>query len=188
MNKNLILVKHSLPEISEDRPAREWHLSEAGRLRAEILAKRLIYFRPEILISSVEPKAIETAQIIATNLKLELAMVEGLHEHDRSDVSYLSRDEFEKTVHAFFLNPDRLILGSETANGAHRRFTQAVNSILRSHPNRSIVIVSHGTVISLFVSRLTGISDFSLWNDLGLPGFVVLEMKSNSLVAQENIL
>ena len=39
--RHLILVKHSLPEIMEDVPAREWILSAEGRARCKRLADRL---------------------------------------------------------------------------------------------------------------------------------------------------
>ena len=72
------------------------------------------------------------------------------------------------------------------ADGAHARFDRAVRSILDRHPNEAVVIVSHGTVISLFVSRLTGISGLLLWNELGMPSFMVIDVESNTLVTREN--
>jgi len=48
-------------------------------------------------------------------------------------------------------------------------------------------VVSHGTVISLFVSRLTGQPGFGIWSGLGLPCFIVLDMQSKDLIAVENI-
>lgn len=188
MNKFLILVKHSLPKIVEDQPAHRWHLSGDGAERASRLADRLSTFRPEVLVSSAEPKARETAQIIAEFHRLSVDVIDNLHEHDRSETGFLSKDEFQNAVHEFFLKPDELVFGKETANEACARFSKAVHSILETYRNKTVLIVSHGTVISLFVSRLTGISDYSLWKDLGLPGFVVLDITSNKLIAQENIL
>ena len=188
MNKYLILIKHSLPEIVEQIPAREWHLSEEGCARAERLAARLMHYQPEILFSSVEPKALETAEIIAKRFGLAVQVVEGLHEHDRSAAPFLSKDQFQKTVHEFFLNPDTLVFGNETANAAHSRFAKALDSLWQTHKAKTIVLISHGTVISLFVSHLTGVSAFSVWNELGLPSFIVLDMSSRTILAQENIL
>jgi broad specificity phosphatase PhoE len=82
MKKYLILVKHSLPEIAENRPASEWRLSNDGQARARRLAERLSEFQPEIIVSSVESKAKGTAEIVANHLKLEYLVVQGLHEHD----------------------------------------------------------------------------------------------------------
>ena len=66
--KNLILVKHSLPEIIPTIPAKEWVLSKPGQVRCEVLAERLESYSPDIVTSSVEPKAVETAQIIARQI------------------------------------------------------------------------------------------------------------------------
>lgn len=188
MNGRLILVKHSLPEIKEDLPAREWRLSEEGRLRARRLAEKLSSYPIDFLFSSNEQKARETAQMIAEKCGLELQVVNELHEHERTQVPYLSKLEFEAAVQAFFKNPDTLVFGSETANQTHARFSRAVYSVLAGKDDRSIAIVSHGTVISLFVSRLTGRSDYQLWTALGLPGYIVLDMQLKRLIAIESIL
>jgi broad specificity phosphatase PhoE len=188
MKNSLILVKHSLPDIVENIPARQWHLSEEGKLRAERLAHRLTLFKPDVLISSPEPKAGETAEITGRELGLEVRTIQKLHEHDRSNSAYLSRQEFQNAVREFFLRPDQLVFGNETANQALGRFSKTVHGILESNKNQTIAVVTHGTVISLFVSRLTGVSAFSLWKELGLPSFVVLDMKAKSILAKENIL
>lgn len=186
--KPLILVKHSLPEIMANLPAREWTLSAQGKTWAGLLAERLQMYHPEIIISSVETKAQQTAEIIAGALGQPLKIVEGLHEHDRREEPFLSRQAFEANVQEFFAQPDIFVFGSETADQAYCRFENAVNSVLEQDHDKTIVIVAHGTVISLFVSRLTGIHAFSLWKELGLPGYVVVDLPSKSLIAKENIL
>jgi broad specificity phosphatase PhoE len=187
MNKYLILVKHSVPEIVENLHAREWKLSELGRERAMRLAELLKQYQPEVIISSQEPKAKETAEIIAGIHQIELRVAEDLHEHDRTNVPYLAHDEFQASIHEFFQKPGELVFGGETADQAHARFYGSVHSILNEHTNKTAVIVTHGTVISLFVSRLTGRSDFEIWNMLGLPSFIALELHSNTLIVRNNI-
>jgi broad specificity phosphatase PhoE len=186
MNRQLILVRHSLPEIREDRPAREWHLSEEGRRRAERLADRLIQYHPEIVVTSPEPKARETAVFLSRRLQLSMLENADLHEHERTSLPYLTRSKFESAVREFFADPDRLVFGSETANQAYDRFSRAVAFAFSQADNSKIVIVAHGTVISLFVSRLTGQPGFKIWSGLGLPCFIILDMQSKDLVALEN--
>ncbi len=188
MKKYLILVKHSLPQIVENLPAHEWRLSADGQARAQRLAERLSRFQPEIIVSSVELKAMETAGIVANSFGLAYQCLQDIHEHKRNATPFLSKDEFESAVHEFFQKPDALVFGSETANQSHKRFCDAVNNILNSHRDKTIVIIAHGTVISLFVARLIGISGWLLWNELGLPSFVVIDMKSKVLVEKENII
>lgn len=187
MTKYLILVKHSVPEIDRDRPANTWTLSDEGRLRAHRLVEELKSFGTELIFSSEQPKAKETAEIIAGGLKLETQIIPGLHEHDRSNVPYLSQEAFQNSIRDFFREPDQLVFGNETANQAYARFYQALHSILNENRNKSIVVVTHGTVIALFVSRLTGSPDFELWNKLGLPSFIAMDLHSSTLIVKSTI-
>ena len=185
--KLLILVKHSLPEIAEDRPAREWILSEAGRERARKLVASLLPYQTEIILSSVEPKARETASILAEGLGLTVQAVNGLQEHDRSTSPYYEKGEFETMVQEFFEKPDLLVFGKETARQSLARFRETVEIAMEAQKDKIITIVSHGTVISLFVSWLTGCDGLALWQSLGLPSFVVLDMHSRKLLRTENL-
>lgn len=187
MTAYLIMVKHSMPEVESDRPANTWRLSHEGRSRARRLGEQLKEFRPEVLVSSDEPKAKETAEIVSGLLRLELEVVADLHEHERTNEPYLSAEKFQASVHEFFQKPEELVLGNETANQAHARFYRAVHSVLNHHRNKTVVIVTHGTVISLFVSRLTGVEDFPLWTQLGLPSFVAMDLHSNTVIVRSNI-
>jgi broad specificity phosphatase PhoE len=187
MNTYLILVKHSVPDIVENVPASEWELSGLGRERAERLAELLKQYKPEAIICSKETKAKETAEIIAGIHQIELHIAEDLHEHDRSNVPYLAHDEFQASIHEFFQKPSQLVFGKETADQAHERFYRSVHSILSEHRNKTVVVVTHGTVISLFVSRLTGRSDFEIWKLLGLPSFIAMDLHSNTLIVRSNI-
>jgi broad specificity phosphatase PhoE len=176
-----------MPEIDEARPANTWTLSSEGKLRAHRLAEQLEKYAPQVIVSSSEPKAKETAEILASRLQLDVQTVPDLHEHDRSNVSFLPHDTFQIYVRDFFQNPDELVFGSETANQAYVRFYRAVHAILNEHLNKTVVIVTHGTVISLFVSRLTGSSDLELWTTLGLPSFVAIDLQSSNLIVKSSV-
>jgi len=183
----LILVKHSTPIILESVPARKWTLSEEGRERAHELSGKLLGYQPEIVVSSVEPKARETAEVLAENLELEFRLFEGLHEHDRSHTAYRSQAEFQNLVREFFEQPEMSVFGNETANQALVRFRQSVSVVLNLYRDKNIVIVAHGTVISLYVAWLTGCDGYDLWKALGLPSFVVLDIQSRILIETVNL-
>jgi len=177
----LILVKHSLPAIDPDRPAHAWRLSDEGRRRCEPLADRLAAYRPDRVIVSLEPKATATGRIVAQRLGLLFETALDLHEHDRSNVGFLSAEQFEAAVAEFFARPGELVLGRETADEAHARFARAVAGILSLHAGETLVVVAHGTVISLFVARAAGLDPYALWKRLGLPSFIALSTPHLSL-------
>ncbi|MDE0690164.1 MAG: phosphoglycerate mutase family protein [Candidatus Poribacteria bacterium] len=177
----LILIKHALPQIDPTVPANQWRLSEEGQCFSRVLAQRLAQYELDLIFSSVEPKAIETAHIVATALEKRVEVVEGLHEHDRNSVEFLEKKKFEASVFQFFNQPGLLTFGNETANQAHHRFSQAVMGIIEKYPDKNIALVTHGTVLTLFVSHLVGIEPFAFWKGLALPSWVVLSHPDLSL-------
>ncbi len=180
--RKLILVRHSTPESVPAVPAREWRLSDEGRRRCTALAMQLTAYDPQLLVTSTENKAAETAAIVAQALGTSYEQAEGLHEHRRPDVGYLGRDEFEAAVTRFFREPARLVFGEETADHAHSRFARALDVVIAARPDQNLAVFTHGTVISLFVSRAAGIDPLPFWKQLSLPAFVVLSLPDFDLL------
>lgn len=178
----LILVKHSLPEMRSDVPARAWRLSEAGRRRCTPLAERLHAYCPATIVSSREPKAAETGALLAAALGNTAQQADNLHEHERPAAGFLPAGQFEAAVEAFFAHPEELRFGSETAAQAHERFHAAVEREVAAAPG-NVIIVAHGTVISLLVARCAGLAPFPLWQRLGLPSYVVLALPTYELIS-----
>ena len=171
----LILVKHSAPAVAPGVPAREWRLSGLGQQLCDHLADRLAPYRPAVVVTSREPKAEETGHYTGALLGVPVLAADGLHEHERRTVAFMGDQErFETMVALFFAAPDTQVFGEETANQAHARFAAAVESVLAAYPDQTVVIVAHGTVISLWLAHAVGLAPFPLWQRLGLPSFVVL--------------
>ena len=174
--RKLVLVRHSQPEIEPDRPAATWKLSELGRRRAESLAARLGHYRANVIWCSREPKAKETGEIIGHALGLPLRVRDGLEEHHRRNVPFVqSPQAFEQAVEDFFSRPSRLVLGSETANQARDRVTAAIEGVLESDSG-DVIVVTHGTVMTLYLARIANVEPMSLWRELKTPCFVEVEI------------
>ena len=178
----LIFVKHSQPQIDPLMPALEWHLSEEGRLRCLPLADQLAAYEPNVIVASTEPKAIETARIVAERLDRPFEIAGGLHEHDRSNVAFYSPQVFDAAIATFFQKPGELVFGRETAWQAQERFSKAVEDVLERYKDKNVGIVAHGTVITLFVAAHAKIEPFAFWKRLGLPSFVVMSLPDLELV------
>lgn len=172
----LILVKHSLPEIIPELPASQWKLSAQGKTSCIPLARQLALYKPQTIVSSEEPKALQTASILAEELNLQAFIVADLHEQERPKPGLLSAKKFEEQVKALFANPEIVVLGSETAAQAQSRFHQAVMKLTTQHQDETILVISHGTVITLFLQMVCQVEPFPLWKSLGLPSYVVLNM------------
>jgi broad specificity phosphatase PhoE len=174
--RSLILIKHSMVTIDTTVSAQHWRLSEEGRERCTTLADQLALYHPTRIVASQEPKATETGQLVAARLGLPFETAAGLGEHDRTGVPFGPTAQFEADVARFFAQPGDLVHGRETADEAYARFSGAVQRILNQYPDDTLAIVTHGTVLSLFVARHAGIDPFPLWKSLHLPSFVVLSL------------
>ena len=182
--RRLVLVKHSMPEIERDKPASAWKLGKVGRRRSELLAARLKEFSPCVIWSSNEPKAIETAEIVANDFGVPVKIADGLEEHHRDNVPFLSKEKFEQAVERLFRCPDRLVMGKETAEQARDRFATAINRLIDAGQADSIV-VTHGTVMTLYAASVAGVQTMNFWRRLELPSYVVVtvpDMRIQSLV------
>ena len=178
----LILIRHSQSRQDPARPAGEWDLSEEGRRRCEPLAARMAGYQADVIVTSRERKALATGQAVAERLGLACAAADDLHEHERRTARYTSAELFEQIIARFFERPDELVFGEETARQAGARFERAVLRVLAQHPGRNVAIVSHGTVMSLFVSRRAGIAPLPLWRSLGMPAIIVMALPRLELV------
>jgi broad specificity phosphatase PhoE len=180
---HLILIKHSLPALDPAAPAPEWCLSEEGRRRAELLARRLEGLAPAVIASSPEPKAIATASLLGAHHHLPVQVVGDLREHERRRTAYLGDQAFQDAVIAALRHPDELVLGEETTGAARHRFTAAVTGLLTTTPpERTLALVTHGTVLALYVAAATGVDVVALWRRLGLPSYVVLSRPYLALI------
>jgi broad specificity phosphatase PhoE len=175
--RRLILVRHSEVAVEADVPAASWRLSPVGRSKCDRLATMLAEYGPTAIVASTEPKATETADVVARRLGLTVEAMAGLREHDRAGVPFWNdRAEFESRVAEMFERPAELVLGQETAADAQRRFSFAIEEALGRHRHGNLVVVAHGTVITLFVARHNDMDAYEYWRSLGMPSFAVLSV------------
>jgi broad specificity phosphatase PhoE len=155
--RQLVLIRHSQPEI--------------------------VPYDLAAVVASREPKAVETGQIVARALGLPFETAADLHEHDRPNVGLLADEEqFQARVASVFEHPGELVFGRETADEAHVRFTTAIANVMAQHPRGNLAVVTHGTVMTLFVARAAGLDPVPFWKRFGLPAFVVLSLPGFGLV------
>ncbi|MGH2517776.1 MAG: histidine phosphatase family protein [Ktedonobacterales bacterium] len=180
--RHLLLVRHAAPIIEPGVPAARWRLSEAGHAAAASLAKRLTHYSISTFATSLEPKAVETATILAAPFRKPVDMYGGLHEHERSQVPLLGKDQFAATMARFFRRQKELVFGDETAAQARNRFAAAIETVVRmAHGKGDLLVVTHGTVLTLFVAAHNPIEPFTFWRGLALPDLIALRLPDYTL-------
>jgi broad specificity phosphatase PhoE len=121
------------------------------------------------MLSSTEPKARETAELVGAELGLDVQESAALRETARRTVPWVEAEELRRSIRRLFERPDEVVYGEESASAALARFSSAVDGL-----DERTVIVSHGTVISLYAAERTGRDAYELWSSLGLPDLVVV--------------
>ncbi|WP_226886430.1 histidine phosphatase family protein [Nisaea nitritireducens] len=131
-------------------------MSDRGRER--ITAGLVQPWLPSVttIWSSTERKALDTAEILAGHLGLDVQIKADLGENDRSSTGYLPRAEFERTADAFFADPDRSARGWARARDEQSRIVAACDYIARMQRKETPLIVSHGAVGALLLAHVLG--------------------------------
>jgi broad specificity phosphatase PhoE len=178
----VVLVKHAQPVLDATEPARKWSLAAEGEAQSRRLAGRIRAFMPCRFVSSPEPKALRTCEIVAGELGMPMTTVAELREIDRRVLPIMPPPEHEALNARIFSEFDQRVVGCESAREAQERFSAAVLGALRETDQDNLVVLAHGTVISLFVSAHNRVDAYELWRRLQCPSFVVLERSSLALV------
>jgi broad specificity phosphatase PhoE len=180
--RNLLLIRHAQTRPAAGvRPA-EFRLTEAGRASCDSFAEKLIPWNPVVIVTSEEPKARETGQVIAETLGVPVESRPGLEEHHRQAVERIGTQiEFEKAVERIFGEPDRVVYGDESGTEALHRFSKAIDRVLAGYPEGNVAVVTHGTVMALFVAAHNAVEGKVFWRELKMPDLVVLGLPGFSL-------
>lgn len=170
MHARIVLVRHGQSRATVDGvvggPRGCQGLTDLGRRQAEALGRRLVTtgeLAPiGALLSSTLPRAVETATIVASFLRLEVGLEEGLCELDPGEGDGLTWDEWQRRYEGFdvAVEPFRpLSPGGESWASFGLRAGATLHRIAeRFAGSETVVAFCHG-----------GIIEQSMLNGLDLP-------------------
>lgn len=178
----LFLVRHAKPIIDPTRHHFEWGLDPAGEPLLEQLAGLPHWASAYRVVSSTEPKALKTAEAIVRRHHLPAPEpMAALCELRKG--SFVSNHA--EVVARLFQFPDEPAAeGWETGSAALARFSEAVTQLIESARGRDLIVVSHGVVLSLYLSRLQGRSrvDPAEWAAIRMPDYCIVDTGTMRLV------
>jgi probable phosphoglycerate mutase len=161
----LILIRHAEPQAAIDGvvagPRGDTGLSDRGRRQAAALRDRLlaIGFTTDVVLTSILPRAVETAKILAPALgDPEVEQHSDFCELHPGEADGMSWDEYR--TH-FNVVPDEtpdepFSPGGESLRDLEERADRALADVVARYPDERVVIVSHGGFISAICLRLLG--------------------------------
>jgi 2,3-bisphosphoglycerate-dependent phosphoglycerate mutase len=172
----VVLIRHAQIRVDPESSSDAWQLSPEGELAAERLTIHPSVRGVACIYTSPEPKAVATAQAIAGGR--EVRVCAGLRELDRGALGWIgSPEEYRETVRQILRNPDESVRGCESAARALRRVLQAIALIRSDHEEESVAVVSHGIVLTLYLSSvLERDPDIALWESIDFPDVAVVDL------------
>lgn len=141
-------------------------LTPTGREQAIALRQHLAtqgHVRADLLLVSTLPRAIETAQLVAPGLGLEVSEPrEDLCEVHTGEADGMDWAEYNERFGSYDMEaePDRPFApGGDSWNSFHARVAATLRSIAEEHADQTVVAVCHAGVIMASMRLLLGIPD-----------------------------
>jgi probable phosphoglycerate mutase len=139
-------------------------LSDLGRQQVERLRERWERTgqRADVLLASTLPRAIESAEILAGALGLEVEPVEGLCEITPGECDGMAWSEFEHLFRGedYRWSPHTpMAVGGESWVQFMARVSRTIGDIVERHEGKTIVAAVHGGVIDGSMVHFLGLPD-----------------------------
>lgn len=177
----LLLVRHGLTDWNEDGRLLgriDVELNERGRRQAERVARALESFALDAVVSSPQPRTLQTAEPIASSHELEVRVVPELDEvwlsasWQGKTVAELRGDvELERLID----DPTHRTDVIEPIEDVRARSVKGVEELRERYPDGRVVVVSHGDPLRTIVLHYLGV-------DLGALRRISIDNGSVSIV------
>ncbi|MEX2237923.1 MAG: histidine phosphatase family protein [Dehalococcoidia bacterium] len=165
------LVRHAESLVNAGTPPATWELTESGRAGAARLAELSEWKGLALVASSNEPKAMQTAEPIATRWRRPLEVDDRLREVERPWAE--TPGQLEEALGDYLRGGAQP--GWEPISEAANRFAAAIGEIT-AMTTGDIAVVSHGTVLSVYLSRVLGLRVRAAdWARIAMPDVCVVD-------------
>lgn len=164
-------------------------LTPLGRAQARELAESLRGERVARIWTSDMARAVQTGEIVAGVLGVDVVVRRGLREFGVGDAAGTTGvpDPFAATF-AAWLDGDLTarIPGGESGDEVVARYRAVLDEVADSHRGEAVLVVSHGGVMCLALSVLAANLSVSHSRDLPMPncGVVAMEADADGWVAR----
>jgi broad specificity phosphatase PhoE len=149
----VFLVRHAWPERNPRTPPESWPLSAEGRAQAKGIA--VPWREVERVVSSPEPKAVETARIASGR--------DPVVERDFREVERPWTPGYADALRKYLSG--EAVDGWETVEAATKR---AVAALQRHASGGTAAVVSHATLLTLLLAHLEGrAATYDDWMGIG---------------------
>jgi broad specificity phosphatase PhoE len=177
MARGIILIRHAMPEVVRGVASQLWELGDSGREDCVLLAHHLPRGLASTAWSSAEPKARQTAEVVAIRRGLTVQVDARFGEVDRPTT--WDGDYRERAAHYLATGEGE---GWEPREAVVRRFTAAIaDALVCSGGDGDLVVVDHGLALSLYVASCSPVDSIPFWRALTFPDAWRLDTATGAL-------
>ncbi|MHA1745448.1 MAG: histidine phosphatase family protein [Promethearchaeota archaeon] len=155
MGERIYFLRHAEALVNSMTPPSKWLLSSKGKEAVQL--EIVLHKFPDIqhIYCSTEPKTLQTIQKFANSHKISLDIHSGLGEIHFTTFQG-NYDTFLGMKREGFQNLDENKYGTESFRAGLKRFTSTLAYLKDENPGKNLLIVSHGTVLSLYFAAMRG--------------------------------
>lgn len=183
MKTTIIFVRHAESEFIPGYE-RERGLVPSGVIEAEKVADQLEAISIDVIISSPYFRTIETLEPIAERIKKKIVNIEDLRERSIGNFNGISFLDAKRYVysHIEYSFPE-----GESNMMAQERAIRSLLSILEEHKGKTIIIGTHGDIMTLMINYFDKNIDYDFWEQLSMPDIYELTFEDRKYIGCHRI-
>ncbi len=151
----IIFLRHADTKKDPNTNATLWELSDQGEKQAEEVSKNPIMDTVDTIYVSEELKTALTVQPIAQKLSKNIHGLSFFNEVKRGN-KFLNKEDFEAEKKHQLANLSYCAFNGESGLEALARFKKGVSEVVGQNEGKTILIVTHGTILNIYFADLLG--------------------------------
>lgn len=179
----LIFLRHAHTQKDPLINAAKWGLSEDGKQQARKVSEMSIANSVDVIYVSEEQKTFLTIEPLAKKLNKKPQALQFFNEVKRGD-KFLTKEEFEVEKIKQLKDLSYSAFDGESGIEALARFNQGVEFVIKENQNKTILIVTHGTILNIYFASLLNAYN-ELPNRWDRTVFCAVGMVENGKVIQD---
>lgn len=172
----MYIVRHAETKIEPNIPIVDWRLSESAIKSIRKMLNGTVLDDVQRVYHSPLLKARDTARIIGELYGIRTETSECLREVDRS-FGYVQRETHFQQVSKYLSGIESNYF--EKYENAQDRIVTCLRNLLSAAGGKSVMVVSHGIVLTLLYSYLLGVRlSFEDWQKLRMPDLSIINLET----------
>jgi broad specificity phosphatase PhoE len=167
----VIIVRHGRTEwnrVERFRGRVDIGLDEVGMKQAVVAAKRISEWPISAIFSSPLRRAMDTAEIIAAPLELNVQPMSGIIDIDYGSWQGLSTEQVvarnDSLYSQWIESPQEVKFpDGESFTEVRERVASAIGDLIQRYPKETFVLVSHKVICQILILNLLGLDSSHFW-------------------------